>query len=422
MIRVPKGYHQGERCFIIASGPSAKNMDFSWLKNEITICVNQSYKLLDFEPTYICISDENLWSLIKDTYAKMNSKIIACFGEPQRFIDDYKGMNLRIMFKNLGRDPHPNKKYTFDLTEGVYSSKNVVPTVAIPFAHWCEFKSVYLVGCDCTNNGYAYEGGHRQDKQYFDDYTMEYYKLISEFDSKTCIYNATCGGNLNYFHRVDFDALKRPFMVIGYYTPYYKFLAERMKKSVIQFGVTCEIKEEEGYDIEDSKLQWAMNANICPFFIKQIREKYPDTDLFCIDADAQMLRRPDLFLDHPRDYDFGAVFIENKYQNIRQLCGGGLYFAATEKANDLLDRWTEIQKWRNEELLDGIYRLPCIFPQDQESLQTAYQIISELKWIELPHEYGYIESYSSKQIMPPVSNPVIIHSQESRIKRNNKNG
>ena len=41
------GRHAGERCFVVGSGPSIARMDLSWLKDEITICVNQSYKALD---------------------------------------------------------------------------------------------------------------------------------------------------------------------------------------------------------------------------------------------------------------------------------------------------------------------------------------------------------------------------------------
>jgi len=64
------GRHAGERCFVVGSGPSIARMDLSWLKDEITICVNQSYKALDFDPTYVCIGDRELWPRIKHVYAR----------------------------------------------------------------------------------------------------------------------------------------------------------------------------------------------------------------------------------------------------------------------------------------------------------------------------------------------------------------
>ena len=424
MINIGKDAHQGQRCFIIASGPSVEGMDLSWLKNEITICVNQSYQLLKgFEPTYICISDENLWPHMREIYSKMNTKVIASFADTQKFIDDYPGDNIEVMFKNLLWDRSPKKTYHFNLPEGLYTSKNVVPAVAIPFAQWAGFKEVYLVGCNCNNKGYAYEGGFRQKDQLFIDYAMQYYKLISELKCKTTIYNATIGGNLMYFPRVNFEDIRRKMMVVGYYTLNgdYKSHAKAMKKSVERFGIPCEVvaKRSVGSPGMDTKLRWALNANICPFFMKEMRLKYPGYDLFYLDVDATMVEKPRIFLDQPRNYDFGAVFINNP-AGFNQLCGGGLYFAATKEANELLDRWIEVQTWRNKELKEGIYRLPCILPQDQEILQTTLLTIPDLRWVSLPPEYGYIEPRGGRKkvnVMPAVKEPVIIHHQASRINR-----
>ena len=429
MINIGKDTHQGQRCFIIASGPSVEGMDLSWLKNEITICVNQSYQLLKgFEPTYICTSDENLWPHMRQIYAKMNTKVIASFADTQKFIDDYPGDNMEVMFKNLLWDRSQKKSYHFNLPGGLYTSKNVVPAVAIPFAQWAGFKEVYLVGCDCNNKGYAYEGGFRQKDQLFIDYAMQYYKLISELKCQTTIYNATVGGNLPWFPRVNLDDVrgKRELMIIAYYTLNgdYKEHAKRLEKNIKKLGIPYEIvsKRNKRRLENDGVLEWSLNANICPFFIQQMREKHPEKDLFSIDVDAEILRRPDLLLDHPRNYDFGAVFIYNNYYKFRQLCGGGLYFAASKMADKLLDEWCEVQTWRNKEIQDGIYRLPNIFPMEQETLQVIFLTVPDLEWVELPPEYGYIEPFSKgnkspKHIMPVVENPVIIHYQASRTNR-----
>jgi hypothetical protein len=420
MIKIEKYKYRGKRAFIIASGPSAKGMDLAWLKDEITICVNQSYRLLDFDPTYICISDEGLWPFVKEKYAKMKTKVIACFADTQRFIDDYSGDNMVVMFKNLGWDRSENKSYNFNLPRGLFTPKNVVPGVAIPFAHWVGFSPVYLVGCDCSNAGYAYKNGFRQKEQFFNDYTMQYYKLISELRSGTVIYNVTVGGNLNYFPRVDFDSLSRSLLVIGYYTGNgdYAKRAVHMKKSVEEIGLRCHTEFIQGSENPNPLLRWALDANICPRFIKKMRRRFPNKDLFCVDVDAEMLNRPKLFLDHPRDYDFGAVFINNFYHRFKQLCGGSLYFAATKNADNLLDRWIEVQAWRNKELEDGIYKFPYVFSQDQGTLQAVLPTIPNLKWVELPLEYGYIiPTTTGKDIVPPIEQPVIRHLQASRTNR-----
>ena len=41
--------HKGERCFILANGPSVNGLDFSLLKDEITFTVNQIVRNPQFE-------------------------------------------------------------------------------------------------------------------------------------------------------------------------------------------------------------------------------------------------------------------------------------------------------------------------------------------------------------------------------------
>lgn len=418
---IEKNAHQGERCFIIASGPSIKGMDLSWLKDEITICVNQSYKLLDFEPTYICISDIALWGAIHPTYAKMkNTKVVACFSDVKKIIKEYPGKNLGMVFRNLGRKV-PIGSYSYDLSRGMPSARNVVPTVAIPFANWCAFKSIYLIGCDCTNLGYAYKNGLRDKHQFFDDITLKYYEAISKVETKSTIYNATIGGRLECFPRVKFDLLKRKLKVVGYYTPNgdYKNRAQAMKKSVEQWGIECHVEEMPQMKGArgNTRLQWALNANICPAFVKKMRKKFHDYDLFCLDVDAEMLHMPELLLDNSVGFDFGAVFINN-CNGFWQMCGGGLYFAASKKANELIDKWVLYQSWRNDDLRKDYYKPPYLLACDQETLQAVIPLISDLSWVEFPEEYGYIIPTSKgRAIMQHIENPVIKHYQASRINR-----
>src|SRR5947209_3772250 len=55
-----KNIHQNKRCFIIANGPSLKNVDFSLLKDEYTIGMNRIYIMKEqngFSPTYLACID-----------------------------------------------------------------------------------------------------------------------------------------------------------------------------------------------------------------------------------------------------------------------------------------------------------------------------------------------------------------------------
>lgn len=71
-----KGIHHGERCFIIATGPSLTMEDLKKLKSEYTIGVNSLVKVIDemgYIPTFLGIQDGNVFDKIgKDIE---NSKI-----------------------------------------------------------------------------------------------------------------------------------------------------------------------------------------------------------------------------------------------------------------------------------------------------------------------------------------------------------
>lgn len=200
MILIDKNSFINKRCFVIASGPSIKEMNLTVLRNEIIICVNQSYKAIDWEPDFICIGDRKLWPLIKDTYAKMSSKIICSTGMDGTCGSNYSGTNLYGLV-------HMNKVsdiFSYDLNSHVIKGYNIIPELVIPFVCWCGFSECYLLGCDCNNNGYFYtEYIKTSAKQKIMEKCMNAYKIISELDLPTKIYNAGIGGNLHYFPRMD---------------------------------------------------------------------------------------------------------------------------------------------------------------------------------------------------------------------------
>jgi len=55
-----KNLHKGERCFIIATGPSLNDLDLSHLKGEVCFGVNGTYKLDDVDLTYF-VYVSNWW-------------------------------------------------------------------------------------------------------------------------------------------------------------------------------------------------------------------------------------------------------------------------------------------------------------------------------------------------------------------------
>ena len=74
-----KNKHKGERCFIIGSSPSLKQLDLSLLNNEITFTVNRGYKLSEngfYNFNYHVLQDTDLYNQeSKKKYHIINMKI-----------------------------------------------------------------------------------------------------------------------------------------------------------------------------------------------------------------------------------------------------------------------------------------------------------------------------------------------------------
>ena len=72
--------HEGERCFIVANGPSLKHMNMDLLKNEFTIGMNRIYLMTainGFIPNYLTCIDKK--SQIEQFHEELNDLSIPCF-------------------------------------------------------------------------------------------------------------------------------------------------------------------------------------------------------------------------------------------------------------------------------------------------------------------------------------------------------
>jgi len=430
-----KDKYKRKRCFIIGSGPSLNEQDLSWLDGEITICVNQSYRALKFDPNFICCGDRNLWPKIKDIYAGMDSEIVCGGGTQGNVGQDYYGDNLiGIVPMDKGhkvKDGH----FRIDM-EAVNMAYNIVPEVAIPFALFCGFSAIYLIGCDCTENGYFFprETSLTAEQSIYKE-TMLSYDVIAKWlveNSKSRIYNATAGGLLESFPRIEYASLKpakRVLMAIGYHTPHleYSLIAKRMAESVKNFGIPCHVYSVENHPFckqtSFSRMKWVLNCSMCADIITKARKDYPGKDILYFDADSVLMKRPEVYMGE-RDFDFAAAFLDNKWvQN--ELQSSHLYFAANRPADILLRRWKLLQDERNAQMIKGRFsnhRLPekeLYKPAwDQVTLQESLnKSIKGLKIKRLPLEYLKIMPPApGVEITPDVSfnNAVIAQYQASR--------
>ena len=221
-----KNKHMGERCFIIGNGPSLTAQDLNMLKNEICFGTNRIYYIFDqteWRPTYYVSIDNDVLSKEISVIKKQNIK--------NKFIN--------ISAKKYGRDPDDNihyiyihgkfyiKQEQFSEDPSQFLSETCSATcTCIELAVYMGFKEIYLIGMDhryaqmVTNDGKkihdssiqtyftGMKNGDRIAIAYIDNVTASY-EVCNEYAQKhgIKIYNATRGGYLEVFERIDLDAV-----------------------------------------------------------------------------------------------------------------------------------------------------------------------------------------------------------------------
>jgi hypothetical protein len=129
-----------------------------------------------------------------------------------------------------------------------------------------------------------------------------------------------------------------------------------------------------------------------------------------LDADAEIIRLPELFYQISEDYDIGVHYLDwwlfwhNKpNQNKRELLGGTIYINNNEKTKELFKNLHEQTKISNE--------------WGQQILQKLIEHNHFIKVYNLPIEYCYIKKEGDKFYS---SYATILHHQASRQIRNKK--
>lgn len=215
--------HQGERCFVIATGPSLKVSDVEMLKDEFTIGLNtifNIYDYLDWRPTYYVMLDPILHKNLKaknklyfDDYAQNNCILNAlCRKQSEGNKIIYVNTCWLDHWYNYGKSR--KFKYNPNLLYGIYDYYSVTQA-AIVCAMYMGFSEIYLLGVD---NNYLGKKQHFKETAGADDMSIEQavksqrannwgYEFIKKIadGQEVKIFNATRGGALEIFPRVNLE-------------------------------------------------------------------------------------------------------------------------------------------------------------------------------------------------------------------------
>lgn len=227
-----KDIHKGERCFIIGNGPSLRAGDLTLLQNqgEITFGFNRIYNIFDqtpWRPTYYISQDEKMLigSVAEVNAHEMGVKFIPAQMRWWHNIPIHDAVEFNIIDQQV-EDPMVFG-FSGDFAKGIYHSSTCVYTAA-QIAAYMGFSEIYLIGIDhhfrvSMNNQGQIVVDHNAKDYFSDKYNADKDKLyIPNTEKSTLTYvamkehceklgvqvcNATRGGKLEVFQRVDFDAL-----------------------------------------------------------------------------------------------------------------------------------------------------------------------------------------------------------------------
>lgn len=220
-----------QSCFIVCNGPSLSPEDLDKIKELGIVCfaANKIYRVFDktsWRPDFYAIDDVS----IADKECIESNKKFSCKGK--FFISHgwYKLRNIKdgIFVKGFwDRALLDSPKFSIDLVDGYYSIATVTYFL-FQLAYYMGFRNMYIIGAD---NRYKY-GMTREGIVYRNEGVMNHfgekdeetpmpkcapaiweldiaYKYAEKFSRHNGfrIINATRGGYLNEFERVDFNEL-----------------------------------------------------------------------------------------------------------------------------------------------------------------------------------------------------------------------
>jgi hypothetical protein len=220
-IRELRNKYQGNRCFIIATGPSLNSTNIQSLSNEYTFAVKSflfsGIEKFNLVPTFFCWSDRGTLLDKINLFPVTQPEGMTCFfpfAIRKQVLSRLKWSQKKIYFL---RDI-----YDWNVQKGIFSTEadhllhcsgSVVIDYCIPLAIYMGFNPIYLVGCDQNMPGGVrhFDGNSRPLSGVSTpwDSVNQAFEVIKKYASENGIeiYNATNGGELNVFPRISLEEI-----------------------------------------------------------------------------------------------------------------------------------------------------------------------------------------------------------------------
>ncbi len=233
-LRQMKNCAKTEECYIIGNGPSLRVEDLEKLSDKVTFGSNGIYKIFEnttWRPTYYFVQDsiavENVFKTYPNIAEKVDNLFVSMNFYKQFPVQVKESDKLRVLYVRFC--PPKNNEYRFsrDLSENVYEGLTVTYSM-MQAAAYMGFKKIYLLGIDHSyavevdKDGNVLKTNDNQVNHFYSSkgvaeqgHATKIIEITNAYSSaRKCadsndfeILNATRGGKLEVFERVDFDTL-----------------------------------------------------------------------------------------------------------------------------------------------------------------------------------------------------------------------
>lgn len=224
-LKLYKDLYKGKRCFIIGTGPSLTISDLERLSNEITFAPNRIYELLEktnWRPTYYMCQDHKIIQTFSEQIKSIDAQ--KCF-LPINYKDLFVGEKYNF-FVLKEREYYPARAEFSEKVNRYLAQGYTVTYGAIQMAFYMGFSKIYLLGIDhnyqIIRNANGLPVKKHSDRPNYSEGMSDYVNMqnLPRVEESTIayetaekisrlmnvrIYNATRGGKLEAFERVNFD-------------------------------------------------------------------------------------------------------------------------------------------------------------------------------------------------------------------------
>lgn len=193
--QIYKNKHNGERCFILGTGPSLNllsNIQINNLCKETVFGTNSMYKaeiVSSVVPKYYALLDNLYWAEWSQTFSDVVGRYKH---KPPIFITDIRASNFAENANNASQHllvhskKYPINEMSDNLESNIFAAMNVI-SYSILTAMYMGFKDIYLLGCDynafCTaGKGHAYDDkSELAQTDYNLAFYLKFYWITTEF-------------------------------------------------------------------------------------------------------------------------------------------------------------------------------------------------------------------------------------------------